>query len=145
MKNLILVTVVFLAFLGNTFAQVNLDSMLVAYYPFNGNAVDESGNGNHGAIYGADLTEDRFGNENAAFWFDGISSFIEIPDSESLDIVSEIAITGWIKKDSDVAWASMVTKGCISLEDNNYTLPGRSPSHAFWSPRSERPGTCPSR
>jgi hypothetical protein len=29
---------------------------LVAYYPFNGNANDESGNGNNGVVYGATLT-----------------------------------------------------------------------------------------
>ena len=113
---------IILAFADITFAQVNLDSMLVAYYPFNGNAIDESGNGNNGAVNGAVLTEDRFGNENSAFWFDGISSFIEVPDNESLDIVSEISISGWLKKDSNVPWASMVTKGGESMEDNNYTI-----------------------
>jgi hypothetical protein len=39
-------------------AQVNLDSGLVAYYPFNGNANDESGNGNNGTVNGAALTID---------------------------------------------------------------------------------------
>ena len=29
---------------------------LVAYYPFTGNAIDESGKGNHGAVFGAALT-----------------------------------------------------------------------------------------
>ena len=29
---------------------------LMAYYPFNGNAKDESGNGNHGVEYGAELS-----------------------------------------------------------------------------------------
>jgi len=43
-------------------AQINLDSGLVAYYPFNGNANDESGNGNNGTVNGATLTADRFGN-----------------------------------------------------------------------------------
>jgi hypothetical protein len=33
-------------------AQVNLQQGLVAYYPFNGNANDESGNGFHGTLYG---------------------------------------------------------------------------------------------
>ena len=42
-------------------AQINLDSGLVAYYPFNGNANDESGNGNDGTVNGATLTADRFG------------------------------------------------------------------------------------
>jgi hypothetical protein len=44
---------------------------LVAYYPFNGNANDESGNGNDGIVYGAALTEDRLGNASSAYRFDG--------------------------------------------------------------------------
>ncbi len=44
---------------------------LVAYYPFNGNANDQSGNGNNGTVFGAILTLDRFGNSNSAYSFDG--------------------------------------------------------------------------
>jgi hypothetical protein len=43
----------------------------VAYYPFNGNTVDESGNGNNLTNYGATLCADRFGNPNQAYLFDG--------------------------------------------------------------------------
>jgi len=43
---------------------------LVAYYPFNGNANDESGNGYHGTVNGATLVADRFGNPNSAYSFD---------------------------------------------------------------------------
>jgi len=50
---------------------------LVAYYPFNGNANDESGNGNHGTVHGATLTEDRFSNPNSAYSFDGNSDYIQ--------------------------------------------------------------------
>jgi hypothetical protein len=35
---------------------------LVGYWPFNGNANDESGNGNNGTVNGATLTSDRNGN-----------------------------------------------------------------------------------
>ena len=42
---------------------------LVAYYPFNGNANDESGNGNHGTVNGATLANDQYGNENKAYEF----------------------------------------------------------------------------
>ena len=49
---------------------------LVAYYPFNGNANDESGNGNNGVVHGATLTFDRFGNPNRAYHFNGIDNFI---------------------------------------------------------------------
>lgn len=49
---------------------------LAAYYPFNGNANDESGNGNNGTVYGATLTTDRFGNQNSAYSFNGIDNYI---------------------------------------------------------------------
>jgi len=55
-------------------AQINLDSGLVAHYPFNGNANDESGNANHGTVNGATHTTDRFGNANKAYCFDGVSN-----------------------------------------------------------------------
>ena len=38
---------------------------LVAWYPFNGNANDESGNGNDGVIDGATPISDRYAIENA--------------------------------------------------------------------------------
>jgi len=53
---------------------------LVAYYPFNGNANDESGNGNNGTVYGATLTTDRFGNANGAYSFDGTNNNINLPN-----------------------------------------------------------------
>ena len=46
---------------------------LVAWYPFTGNTIDSSGNGNNGTNYGATLTKDRFGNANSAYSFDGAS------------------------------------------------------------------------
>ena len=69
----------------NLYAQVNLDSGLVAYYPFNGNANDESGNGNHGNVNGATLTNDRFENTNSAYYFDGINDLITIPHSSLIN------------------------------------------------------------
>jgi hypothetical protein len=52
-------------------AFTDLKDGLVAHYPFNGNANDESGNGNNGTVNGATLTTDRFGNMNKAYSFDG--------------------------------------------------------------------------
>jgi hypothetical protein len=49
---------------------------LVGWWPFNGNANDESGNGNNGTVNGASLTSDRFGNSNHSFNFDGIGNNI---------------------------------------------------------------------
>ena len=51
-------------------------SNLVAWWPFNGNAVDESGNGNNGTVHGATLTVDRFGFENRSYNFAGEGNHI---------------------------------------------------------------------
>ena len=49
----------------------SLDKGLVAYYPFNGNAKDESGNGNDGEVKGATLTTDQNNKANSAYRFNG--------------------------------------------------------------------------
>lgn len=56
---------------------VDLEKGLVAYYPFNGNANDESGNGHNGKSNGATLTKDRHGEDRNAYKFSG-DSYIEI-------------------------------------------------------------------
>ena len=50
---------------------------LVAWYPFNGNANDSSGNGNNGTVHNATLSADRFNNPNSAYSFNGSSSYIK--------------------------------------------------------------------
>jgi hypothetical protein len=63
---------------------VNLQNGLVAFYPFNGNAGDSSGNGNHGNIFGSvSPIADRNGFlDNAYFWPSSGSpnNYISIPD-----------------------------------------------------------------
>jgi uncharacterized protein (TIGR02145 family) len=44
---------------------------LVAWYPFNGDATDASGNGHDGTVEGAILATDRFSNSNGAYYFNG--------------------------------------------------------------------------
>ena len=51
---------------------------LAGWYPFSGNANDESGNGNNGLINGSILSTDRFGNDNSAYTFDGVDDFIQL-------------------------------------------------------------------
>ena len=62
----------------NTYSAI-ATSGLMAWYPFNGNANDESGNGQNGMNNGATLTTDRFGNANSAYYFDGSSNYISTP------------------------------------------------------------------
>ena len=80
---------------------VDLQNGLVAYYPFNGNANDESGNANNGTVYGSTLTTNRNGIENSAYNFDGISNYISIDGViNSLYQSSQYSVTGWFKKNN---------------------------------------------
>jgi hypothetical protein len=49
---------------------------LVGWWPFNGSANDESGNGNHCTVNSSTLTKDRYGVVNSAYSFNGSSSSI---------------------------------------------------------------------
>ena len=68
----------------------------IAYYPFNGNANDESGNNLHGTVNGATLTTDRFGNPDSAYSFNG-NSVIRIVHDNLLNMDNELSISAWIK------------------------------------------------
>ena len=72
---------------------------LVAWYPFNGNANDESGNGNNGVVNGAVLTVDRFGLTNKAYSFDGVNDYITINNSNTISIQTNFSFSVWIYMD----------------------------------------------
>jgi hypothetical protein len=66
---------------------------LVAWYPFNGNTNDESGNGNNGTILGTLATAlDRFGNLNSSYNFTG-TGCVKLP---SLNLPS-FTLNAWVK------------------------------------------------
>ncbi|NWF90618.1 MAG: T9SS type A sorting domain-containing protein [Ignavibacteriaceae bacterium] len=70
---------------------------LVAFYPFNGNAVDASGNENNGTINGCSFTFDRFGINNSALLFNGLTNNVRISNSDNLNFTNSISINFWIK------------------------------------------------
>ena len=70
---------------------------LVGYWPFNGNANDESGNGNNGTVNGATLTNDKLGNSNSAFSFDGINDFITAPAQNFPTSNNSRSVSLWFK------------------------------------------------
>jgi len=67
---------------------------LVAYYPFNGNAKDASGNGNDGEVKGATLKVDRHGNIDSAYGFEGAS---EIKAAKPKELTHINTISCWVK------------------------------------------------
>ena len=64
---------------------------LVGWWPFNGNANDESGKGNNGTVNGATLTTDRNGNANSAYSFNGLNNYI----STSRTSLSNFSFSIW--------------------------------------------------
>jgi hypothetical protein len=75
---------------------------LVGWWPFNGNANDESGNGNNGTVNGATLTEDRNGNANSAFIFDGSTNSIYFENTGNIANFGNgnFSILQWFKSSS---------------------------------------------
>ena len=95
MKKNYLKLIVAIVLASNVFAQ-NIPSYLpkeglVGWWPFNGNANDESGNGNHGIVNGATLTTDRNGNSNSAYSFNGINNVITV----KRNYLENFSFSGW--------------------------------------------------
>lgn len=91
------ITLVFLLLTTITFAQIPSyvpSNGLVGWWPFNGNANDESGNGNNGTVNGATLTTDRFGVAAEAYNFDGVDDYIDIGNNNNLNS-NIISISVW--------------------------------------------------
>jgi hypothetical protein len=87
-----------LASLIANWAAADIATGLIAHYPFNGNALDFSGNGNNGTPTSTvALAPDRFGNPNAAYDFNGVDSWIEVPSSPSLSSpTTQLTMAAWV-------------------------------------------------
>jgi hypothetical protein len=117
MKKILLVLIYLLFTWGNK-CHANY---VAAYYPFSGNANDLSGNNNNGVVNGALLTSDRFGNSDSAYLFDGSNDYIEVPDSDSLDIMEKIYISAWIFP-TDVSGYRIIVSKYKDYEGMSYLL-----------------------
>ena len=108
---------------------------LVGYWPFNGNANDESGNGNNGTVNGATLTNDRFGNASNAYEFNSGEHLIST--SQVFSSPNSLSYSVWVKTNSTISGhiigfnnGQLFHGGrwdrVISIEENNilfYTYP----------------------
>lgn len=97
-------------------------SSLTGYWPFNGNANDASGTANHGAVTGASLTADRFGNPNQAYYFNGTSNRIDVPHSSSINMTNgnDYSVSFWMKTDPGNGYALPVSKAPLGGGWNGY-------------------------
>ena len=120
----------------------DLTDGLIGYYPFNGNANDESGNGNDLTVHGATLTYDRLGNENASFNFDGINDYLErFYDPDFTPGNDNWTVSAWVKADSSgriVSWYRCgADPGCNSTDSALYGLSINNGNNAAWSVRDD--------
>jgi Concanavalin A-like lectin/glucanases superfamily/Secretion system C-terminal sorting domain len=131
-KNVLMTAFAILGFASITIAQTVPfyvpTSGLVGWWPFTGNANDESGNGNNGTVNGATLTSDRNSNINSAYNFDGISNEIIIPHNASFNFQSsnKASFSYWINPDSILGgYATLILNkqtgvGCTQTGWNMY-------------------------
>ncbi|PXY45107.1 hypothetical protein DMB68_10410 [Flavobacterium hydrophilum] len=95
---------------------------LLAYYPFNGNANDISGNGSHGIAVDVEQTQDRFGQRRSAYYFNGTSSNIEADVKNYPLKGGSRTITGWFQ--ADIPYVSEELDFCLlnygNVSDPNY-------------------------
>jgi hypothetical protein len=99
-KNLLMTAIAILGLATITYGQTVPSyiptSGLVGWWPFNGNANDESGNGNNGTVNGGvSGTSDRFGNSNSAFYFNGTDGYISITSLNNLPY-TPITYSAWV-------------------------------------------------
>jgi hypothetical protein len=91
-------------------------SGLLAYYQFNGDAVDLSGNGFHGTLRnGVEFVQGRTTKAGMAAMFDGVNDYVAIPNSahSKLEMDSAFTISFWLKgyaPSSSNAWSYLITK-----------------------------------
>jgi hypothetical protein len=133
-KYILAITLVMFLFTTGAFAQ-NIPSYLpsnglVGWWPFNGNANDESGNNYDGTTMNVVLSEDRFGNLNEAYTFDGASSAITISNNSGLDLIANFSIGCWFRSFSNVEPGNVlmiVNKHSAGQDNSGYTF-------GLWNP-----------
>lgn len=90
---------------------------LKAYWPFDGNANDMSGNNNNGTVFNATLATDRFGNTNRCYAFNGTSSHIDVLHSATVDMASgqDFSVSFWVKTNAGATASTPIYKGVYGV------------------------------
>ena len=109
-----------------SYSQVTTTDGLVAYYPFNGNAKDESGNNNNAVFNNAVLVSDKLGNSKSAYSFNGKNQYIKIRNSSTLNFKKAITIAAWVNingfYDGTCHGNRIIMKGIDNSTNGNYML-----------------------
>lgn len=79
--------------------EINLEDQLILYLPMTGNAQDASGQDVPTQLRGATLTNDRYGNPDQAYLFDGTNDYIELNNNQALITSMAYTICMWARMD----------------------------------------------
>ncbi len=111
---------------------------LVGYYPFSGDAKDQSGWGNDGTAFNTILTEDRYGRADMAYYFDG-TAWITIPQTFMMHQTGDAAFSMWLTRkdgnDRGIFWTrndgSDANRFLFNTRYNGIDLEYRAPDGAL--------------
>ena len=100
---------------------------LIGSWPFNGNANDESGNGNNGTVNGATLTADRNGLANNAYNFNGLQNIL-VQHNNSFNMGYNFSISVWFTVNDFNKVRTLINKNSIGEGKLDYFNIGILPS-----------------
>lgn len=99
-----------------------LSDKLVGWYTFNGDDLDHSGYGNNINFNNATPTEGKQGRPNSAYYFNGSSSYMTIPNSSSLN-PQKITLAAFVKPEG--FYQGQCHRNTILYKANNDNTPGK--------------------
>lgn len=113
---------------------------LLAYWPFNGDAADASGNGHNGTVTGASLTADRFGAPNKAYRFGGQNAYITAPIDNAF-LAGDFTVSVWFNAtDFANGWPTLLDIESFNLSVGGLLCgcsgPGHLISYSSFAPRT---------
>jgi hypothetical protein len=114
-----------------TNVRVNCD--LIAYYPFNGDAKDESGYGHDAVVTGATLTADRNGNANSAYSFGNKAIITATMPLGFLPLNDQArTLTAWLKPSQSNSLYGVIFWGAGNCTGLQFGLADQGDKAAFW-------------
>jgi len=119
--------------------KIDINRGLIACYPFNGNAKNLVDTSNDGIVKDAILVMDRFNNANAAYSFNGTSSFIDFGTNPNIGPTTMIPITIslWIKPNG--TGGNVISKYTNLDANRSFFYFGRNDNSLSWIGRGTNP------
>ncbi len=96
----------------------NINSGLVGYWPFTGNAKDATPYAHNGTVTDATLTTDRKGNANSAYLFNGTSSNITAGLVSAITKAGNYTVSVWVKSTNTGA-SQTIFQNAANCNDRN--------------------------